>query len=71
LKSVEKRGDFGCFLPVTCGKIKQGWDQSTLADFVLNFCTFRGVYILGRIFRNDFTHPIADFGNYKVFDWPR
>ena len=25
MKSVEKRGNFGCFLPVTCVKIKPVW----------------------------------------------
>ena len=39
-----------------------------LTDFVLNFRAFRRIDILGSVFRNDFTHPIADFGRYQRLD---
>ena len=38
------------------------------ADFGLNFRTFRRIDILGSVLRNDFTHPIADFGSYQRMD---
>ena len=39
-----------------------------LTDFVLNFRTFCRIDILGSVLRNDFTHPIADFGKYQCME---